>query len=257
VKVYWVEQALDRVPDHDEWLAQSELSHLQRLHVAKRRDDWRLGRWTAKRAVAIVLQVPHDGRSLKEIAILADPSGAPRAYIGHESATVSISLSHRDGIAVCAISQSMIPLGCDLELIEARSDSFIADYFTEYEQTIIAQGRGDQRDQLVTTLWSAKESALKALQVGLRVDTGSVQIRLCRQDTKRATLRKDDESDRLSLLCLPNEWHPLQAHCQNAQVLYGWWSCSTSLVRTIVAIKAALPPSLLTVDNSDYSPCTP
>jgi phosphopantetheinyl transferase len=151
----------------------------------------------------------------------------------------------------------MIPLGCDLELIEARSDSFIADYFTEYEQTIIAQGRGDQRDQLVTTLWSAKESALKALQVGLRVDTRSVQIRLSPHDTKRAEQRNENESDCLSSLCLPKEWHPWQAHCQNAQVLYGWWSCSTSLVRTIATIKVALPPSLLTVESSDYSPSTP
>jgi phosphopantetheinyl transferase len=204
-----------------------------------------------------VLQLPHDSRSLKEIAILADPSGAPRAYVGHESASVSISLSHRDGIAVCAVAQSMIPLGCDLELIEARSDSFIADYFTEYEQTIIAQGRGHQQDQLVTTLWSAKESVLKALQVGLRVDIRSVQIGLCPRDAKQVEQRNEDESDLLSSLCLPNEWHPLQAHWQNAQVLYGWWSCSTSLVRTIATIKAAWPPRLLTVESSDYSPCTP
>jgi 4'-phosphopantetheinyl transferase len=224
VNIYWVEQSLLNVPVHDEWLAERELLCLARLRVPKRRRDWRLGRWTAKCAVAQLLQLPHDSASFEGIEILADSLGAPVVYLSREPAAVSISLSHRDGVSACVITQAMIPLGCDLELIEARSDSFVADYFTEGEQTIVAERHGDQRDQLVTTLWSAKESVLKALRVGLRVDTRDVDICL------------HDQSP-VSLFCLPGRWHSFQAHCQNGQALHGWWSSSANLIRTFATME--------------------
>ena len=53
--------------------------------------------------------------------------------------TVTISISHRDGIAICAVTAGNVMLGCDLELVETRSTAFIADYFTKTEQELIAQ----------------------------------------------------------------------------------------------------------------------
>jgi phosphopantetheinyl transferase len=250
----WFEQSLDQVPVHDEWLAHSELPYLQRLHFPKRISDWRLGRWTAKRAVATVLQLPEHGRSLKEIAILAESSGAPRAFIANQPAPVSISLSHRDGVAVCAVAQSTVLLGCDLELVEARSATFIADYFTHYEHNIIAHQIDAQRDRIVTILWSAKESALKALQVGLRADTRSVEVRLCAHDEKPH--EQPDGNNFLPSHCSPGEWHPFQAHCQEGQVLYGWWSVSGCLVKTMATGVSTRPPTSLAAKSFDYSPCT-
>jgi 4'-phosphopantetheinyl transferase len=66
------------------------------------------------------------------------------------------------------------PLGCDVEQIAPRSDSFIADYFTTAEQALIEQAPIGQRDALVNAIWSGKEAALKALELGLRVDTRAV-----------------------------------------------------------------------------------
>ena len=63
-----------------------------------------LGRWTAKRAPATVLGLPQVHTSLMNIEILAGSSSASEAYVGHQPASVSISLSHRDGVAACAIA---------------------------------------------------------------------------------------------------------------------------------------------------------
>jgi 4'-phosphopantetheinyl transferase len=254
VDIYWVEQAQSDVPVYDEWLAEGELRCLERLHIPKRRDDWRLGRWTAKRAVATVLGLPQDDNSLTNIEIPAGSSGAPKVYVGHQPASVSVSLSHRDGVAACAAAQSTIALGCDLELIETRSDAFVGDYFTAEEQATIARAHASERDQLVTTLWSAKESALKALQVGLRVDTRSVGICLCGQNPKWGEQSTKNGSELFSRCYSPEEWRPFQATFENDQVLYGWWNTSASLVKTFATFQPAKPPIFVNPDTFHYSP---
>jgi 4'-phosphopantetheinyl transferase len=188
------------------------------------------------------------------IEIPARPSGAPEVYVGPQPASVSISLSHRDGIAACAVAQSTIPLGCDLELVETRSTAFVRDYFTEKEQASVARGRGSERDWPVTLLWSAKESALKALRVGLRVDTRSVGVRLCGQRSECDEESAKNWSNPFARYCSPEEWHPFQATLENDEVLYGWWSTSGSLVKTLATVQSATPPIFLNSDTLHYSP---
>ena len=50
--VYWLEQTEANVPEDNTWLSPREVAFADRLRFAKRRADWRLGRWTAKRAGA-------------------------------------------------------------------------------------------------------------------------------------------------------------------------------------------------------------
>ena len=87
------------------------------LRIEKRRADWRLGRYTAKSAVGALLGVD-PGR----VEIVAAPGGAPVAYLDGVRADVELSLSHRAGRALAVIASRGAALGCDLELIEARSD---------------------------------------------------------------------------------------------------------------------------------------
>ena len=249
MNIYWVEQSLSDVPVHDDWLAKSELRCLERLRISKRRDDWRLGRWTAKRALATVLGLPQDHASLMNIEILAGSSGAPEVYVGHKPALASISLSHRDCVATCAIAQSTIPLGCDVELIETRSEAFVGDYLTEKEQTFIARRSGSERDQLLTLLWSAKESALKALRVGLRADTRSVGICLCGQCSEWDEQSAKTGSDPSTRYRSPAEWHTFQATLENDHVLYGWWNTAGSLVKTFATVQSLKPPIFVNSDT--------
>ena len=135
--VCWLEQSESDVPAEEQWLCPRERLCLSGLRFAKRRTDWRLGRWTAKLAVAFCLDLPTDTSSLAKLQIRAAASGAPEAFLHNERAAVTISLSHRSGIAMCVVADAPAALGCDLELIEPRSASFVTDYFTLSEQELI------------------------------------------------------------------------------------------------------------------------
>ena len=100
--VVWREQSETDVPPRDDWLNPRERARMTAMHFAKRRTDWRLGRWTAICAVAAYLDLPVDPGTFQELEIRSAASGAPEVWRGNRPATVAISLSHRDGTAVCA-----------------------------------------------------------------------------------------------------------------------------------------------------------
>lgn len=231
---YWLEQTVSDVPTDNYWLSNAEVCRLDTLHVEKRRTDWRLGRWTAKRAVNEFWSAPP--KTLGEIEILASASGAPKVFLHHKPATVSISLSHRNGTAACAISHSDIELGCDLELVEPRSNVFIDDYFTTQERALVSMASGEERWRTVALLWSGKESALKVLQVGLRIDTRRLVVSI--EEKTSSELYENSK-------CSPSEdrcWHPLQVRHEGTDVLHGWWQSSRGLVKTLLSNPAVPPP---------------
>src|SRR5579863_5646226 len=172
----WYEQSLADVSGEDDWLSAWEKSHLAGLRIPKRRADWRLGRWTCKHAVAHYLAICSDPARLATIEIRPEPSGATVVFIEGVAADVSISLSHREGVAACVVGPSGAMFGCDLEAIEPRSEAFVADYLTLEEQATVRKSSSLHRARVVALIWSAKESALKALRVGLRANTGCVSV---------------------------------------------------------------------------------
>ncbi len=211
MKLHWLEFAAADVPADNDWLCAGEQARLNAMRVPKRRSDWRLGRWTAKHAVAACLNLPGDTSALANIEIRPAASGAPEVFLVNQPATVSISLTHRAGVAACAVGPLGTVLGCDLELIEPRSNAFLADYFTLGERQLIARTSPAGRDRVANLLWSAKESTLKALSVGLRLDSRCVIVRyvdgLLSQDSDELTYAR---SPALALQSPPNVWHPLQ-----------------------------------------------
>jgi len=219
--VYWLEQTEADVPAGDDWLCDGEVACLGRLRFAKRRGDWRLGRWTAKRAVAAYLKMPGCPANLE---IRAAPSGAPEVYLQSRPAAVAISISHRAGMAACAVSPVGAALGCDVEIVEPRSDAFAADYFTAEEQSLVAQAGAD-RYGLLALLWSGKESALKALGEGLRLDTRCVAV--------RPLDVRDSSGERI--------WRPMQVG-HSSEIFHGWWQRTGDVVRTFVSSPVSGPP---------------
>jgi 4'-phosphopantetheinyl transferase len=198
--VYWLQQTESDVPLDDHWLAPLEMARASRMRFAKRRNDFRLGRWTAKCAVAEYLRC-----ALDQIEIRAKLSGAP------EVAGASISISHRNRNALCAIAPATVAVGCDLELIEPRTAAFVDDYFTIAEQREIANSTDP--DLVANLLWSAKESALKATGQGLAADTRSIEVQLSGEGVLG--------------------WSRLRAG-----PFHGWWNRSGLLIRTIVSDQA-------------------
>ena len=234
MNVYWLEQTAADVPAENQWLSPAEILSLGRMRFAKRRNDWRLGRWTAKRALAAHLNLRCDRLALAKIEIRAAASGAPEAFLFNQAAPVTISLSHRAGIAMCAVALPGAGIGCDLEVIEPRSNAFIADYLTAHEQALVEQTLDEQRALLVTLLWSAKESALKALHVGLRLDTNSMDVSF----TDGLPLYADQSRADLSPVPMrdidPDGWRPLRVRHSDEQAFCGWWRRENGMVRTLV-----------------------
>jgi 4'-phosphopantetheinyl transferase len=173
-----------------------------------------LGRWTAKSALSAWLNLPTDPESLSAIELRPSPSGEPKPFLHDRPVPVALSLSHSGDAGLCAIAPAGARVGCDVEKVEPRCGSFLTDYFTAAEQRLVAQTPVADRDRVLTLLWSAKESVLKALGCGLRADTRSVEV---------------------NPAAPVGEWSPLSATHTSGATFRGWWRESHGLARTIVA----------------------
>ena len=173
-----------------------------------------------------------------------DRWGAPSAWLLDEGATngqsarplpLSISLSHSQARALCVLCDVPgVQVGADLETVERRSRDFEADYFNRGESELLRRTDGAQRPAMVTAIWSAKEALLKALRIGLAVDT------------RRVT-------------CLPGRppgpgWSSVGLRCESevlavaglgggergegrALPMAGWQTCSRGRVRAVAAVE--------------------
>jgi 4'-phosphopantetheinyl transferase len=169
----WLTQSLSDLPQNDSWLSEAERLVLAGMRFPQKRDDWKLGRWTAKQAIGACKI--KDSRVFSDLEIRAAADGAPEAFRGNEPARVSISISHSRQQSLCVVGPSDCSVGCDLEWIEPREEIFARDYFTP-EEILCLQQDPAEGVLLVNLIWSAKETVLKILHQGLRRDTRSVVI---------------------------------------------------------------------------------
>lgn len=213
----WLAHGMSDVPAADGWLAPGEAARLERMRFAKRRTEWRLGRWTAKQAIARALELaPGDHAALAALDIRIAPDGAPDPHVGEVPAPLAISMTDRADWAVCVVAPRTVGVGCDLELVEPRTERFIHDYLTAAERDwVLAAPLGDARDERANLVWSAKESALKVLRTGLRRDTRSIEVEL-------ATIGG-------------GRWAPLVARAQEGGQFFGWWRRFGSFVLTVAS----------------------
>jgi 4'-phosphopantetheinyl transferase EntD len=118
------------------------------------------GRW--RQAVA-----QHPGRrSLEWSGDKSQVAGGKRQVTGAQWQDHAVSTGFPAG--------GLVQVGVDIEGIEPRTDSFVQAYFAADEVHWIGQALDDQQALLGTITWSAKEAVLKALQLGLTVDTRRV-----------------------------------------------------------------------------------
>ena len=237
--------AKDALPDGllDAW---EEIKYAA-LKSEKRRREWLLGRLTAKLLLqAVVWQETGAYLPLDALVIANDASGAPQAscQFQHGSLPVTLSISHSGERAFCAafglMASGCIPagvLGADIEQVEGRAQGFASEYFTETEQALIGKAPLPTRDLLVTATWSAKESALKALRLGLSVDTRSVTCLIEPvTDPPGAWTPFDIQWDVRRLnRCSSRAGQVIQ----NPPQLIGWWRIMDGYVLTLAAESGA------------------
>ena len=211
-------------------LSAEETAVFDSFKLLKRRQDWLLGRWTAKHLLQEVIHRDRGQRiALDTFSILPGADGAPVVSFD-SSLTVhgspfTISISHSQGTSFCAaVARPEWPLGADIERIESRSANFMTSYFTEEEQEQIRRAAPDLQDALVTAIWSAKEVALKAIHKGLRVDTRSVS---CQIEAPKE---------------LPKAWRPYRTRwVRKPDIIHrpelrSWWMVSGQYILTLATV---------------------
>jgi 4'-phosphopantetheinyl transferase len=212
--IYWLTGKSPDLPENDGWLSPSERIRIAELRIPKRRNDWELGRWTAKRAIAALLKgsAPPDS----QIEIRAASDGAPEAFLENAPAGFSISISHSHSRSLCAIGPFPLSVGCDLEWIEPRESEFLKSFFTPEELSAVKERPAGDRPLACNLIWSAKESILKVLRQGLRRDTRSVRVQVDFQTR--------------------DEWNAWTGNClESSRIFHGWWRTCDGFVFTMAA----------------------
>jgi 4'-phosphopantetheinyl transferase len=218
---------MTEVPSDDGWLSPREVTWVERMRFEKRRSEFRMGRWTAKNALALFLKRPCSPESLVAVEIDRAPGGAPAPLVEGRPAPASISMSDRADQAVCVVGPPGLGLGCDLELVEPRSEAFVADYLTASEQAIAAHAPTlEERDLQANLIWCGKESALKVLRTGLRRDTRSVEVSF------------PDEAP-------ADGWAPLRVRSAEGMTFPGWWRRYGEFLLTVAATEPIASPRSL------------
>jgi 4'-phosphopantetheinyl transferase len=233
--MYWLLQSTSDHPDLARGIApqgllsDSEQARLAVLKIDKRRRDWLLGRWTAKRLIQSYVERQTGLRlPLAALTIDTDPDGAPRLiadspyHLLPAIANLQLSISHSGDRALCALLEGA-HIGVDIERIEPRDWQFVEDYFTADEILRVRLAPVEQCEAATTAIWSAKESALKALRLGLSVDTRSVACAIAQPDPTRDWGHVAYAFDGRML------------ELDTAPALTGWWRVADGYVLTVAA----------------------
>lgn len=217
-EIQWALTRASSLPAGDDWLGPQERAVQAALRFPKRKAEWRLGRYTAKRLLSRLV----DARPIHRIQIIAAEDGAPEAFVDGHPVDVALSITHRADLAACALVRGS-GIGCDLEVIESRTSRFVEDYFTAEEKRAVQKVEALLRDRYVALVWSAKESALKVLRVGLRHDTRDVAIQIEQPGAKGTG------------------WSPLGATMsREGRCFEGWWRQLGNHVLTVACDNPAL-----------------
>lgn len=229
VPVRFLVLTTEDLPADDAWLAPPESEAIARFRVGKRRNDWRLGRWTAKRLLVPYLGLDPGAGTFARIEIIAAADGAPEASLDGRPLGLALSLSHSGDFAVCAVAPAGTALGCDLEKIRSLRAATVRDHFTGAERDLVESRTGDDRSLRATLIWSAKESALKALRTGMRQDTRDVEV-------EPVVARRAGVWQSLTV----------QQRKPKKRSFTGWWRTIDGYVLTILGDPAAMLPVSVT-----------
>jgi 4'-phosphopantetheinyl transferase len=238
--MWWLAQGEHEVPAGADWLTPREQAVVARLRYTKRRVEFLTRRWTAKRAVATVLGRGLAPAALARVEIRHHASGAPWVAVDGQPAPIDVSISDRAGWAVCLVGPpgGSGPLGVDLELVEPRSDAFVGDFFTAEESAgVRGLAAGEARHEAANLIWSAKEAALKVLQVGLRADTREVAVEFGRAHR-------------------PDGWAALSVTGRDGSAFPGWWRRDGVFLLTLAG-RARLPPPVRLPGGANLADAVP
>ena len=183
-EIYLIDDLLQFITENqiETILSSNELGFLKKLTVLKRRNEWLSGRIASKQLLKKIInkEIP-----LFDISIERQEKGVPKVILlgGWDNLfkhPLKISISHCEQFVYCSAAKVLrgISFGIDVEKITKRDKSFLNDFFTEKEKKSILSFNEETIQELITTVWSLKESVLKALELGLTVPSTLVEAKI-------------------------------------------------------------------------------
>ncbi len=153
------------------------LQAYERFRSPLRKREWLAARLALKKMVQRWLLGVHGVyRTLKQLAVIADPNGAPHLHIDGPppGVTPAVSLAHSCGEALATFDpRGGRRIGVDLEAVAPRGDAFKTTYSDE---ELALQPAQMSEDRFLTSLWCVKEAVSKALGLGFALTFGEVAI---------------------------------------------------------------------------------
>jgi phosphopantetheinyl transferase len=160
-------------------LTAEELRTFRKLELPDpRKSEWLFGRMAAKDAARILWRKLTGERMVPaDIAITPDEDGKPVASpIGRERPEnfPQISIAHTEGLVAALGSFDSSP-GIDLERIVPREESFEKAAFSASERGLLPHA-ADERAEIITRFWCAKEAVSKAIGQGFVLGPQSLSV---------------------------------------------------------------------------------
>ncbi len=150
----------------------------------RKREEFFLGRLAGKRAATLyVLRLFGLEIEMSAFDIRSGVRGVPYISLQCDSLAENfsrplITISHAQGIAASLVASPALyhGIGIDVESIRSFSESTSSAFMTQREYKYYTSMRPSDRPRVATLMWTLKEAYLKALQVGLRIHPGQIDV---------------------------------------------------------------------------------
>ena len=124
---------------------------------------------------------------------------------------ISFNISHSEYIFMCAIADTNIGVDIQRKVSARRVDPIAIRFFTEDEQRVIAEN--EDKEAMFTSMWTIKESYLKALGTGLHsplssVNTGAMPDELSIPSDSGFRILRSSIDDYFYAVCYEGEDNP-------------------------------------------------
>jgi 4'-phosphopantetheinyl transferase EntD len=143
------------------YLHPKETEYFDTLKFEKRKKSYLLGRFCAKKAISAAV----DETILKNIAIEQGVFNQPIVTCVYKP-HVQVSITHCDNVGAAIAFSENIPMGIDIERVDTNRRRVLEEQITQEEKRLISD-LPYSYDEILTFMWTAKESISKVLKTGL------------------------------------------------------------------------------------------